>query len=74
MSITAVRKVYTKPLGGAINREAGSRSKPRSRFKITALGRAEYPGNFGETPMPLSNTPSHNPLKQRAVTGSGYDW
>jgi hypothetical protein len=21
-----------------------------------------------ETPMPLSNTPSHNPLKQRAVT------
>jgi Na+/H+-dicarboxylate symporter len=23
---------------------------------------------MGETPIPLSNTPSHNPLKQRAVT------
>ncbi len=59
-----------------LNRQAGKRGiavgsslTHRDTIAWYALARE----SMGETPMPLSNTPSHNPLKQRTVTGSGWD-
>jgi len=44
-------------------------SAPRLRVGLPSRGTSALAGeSMGETPMPLSNTPSHNPLKQRAVT------
>lgn len=42
-------------------------SAPRLRARVTIVWHERARESMGETPMPLSNTLSHNPLKQRAA-------
>jgi hypothetical protein len=49
-------------------------SKPRLRVGLPSRGTSALAReSMGEPPMPLSNTPFYNPLKQRAVTPSGLE-
>jgi hypothetical protein len=49
------------PITNSLNQQPVTR-------RVTIAWHERARESMGETPMPLSNTPSHNPLKQQAVT------